>query len=97
MFSKKIVTMILVLSAAPQVEIERCFPHRRSEDDHRYWFAEPTPSLGPLYPHNTYHGAPTATGSKQHARAPLNLHQQHFSRPDTCTSRSDGTEVSSSG
>ena len=33
------------------------------------------------------------------ARAPLNLHQQHFSRPDTCTSRSDGTgtEVSSSG
>jgi len=31
------------------------------------------------------------------ARAPLNLHHQHFSRPDTCTSRSDGTEVSSSG
>ena len=46
----------------------------RSDDDHRYWFADPTPSLGPLYPHNTYHGAPTASGAKQpHHRAPLNL------------------------
>ena len=47
----------------------------RSEDDHRYWLSDPTPSLGPLYPphYNTYHGAPTASGAKQpHPRAPLN-------------------------
>ena len=32
---------------------------------------EPTPSLGVLYPHNTYHGQPSA--AKPHVRAPLNL------------------------
>ena len=52
---------------------------RSSEDDPRYWLADPTPSLGPLYPHNTYHGAPTASGAKQaHPRAPLLLNHLEF-------------------
>ena len=54
----------------------------RSEDDHRYWLSDPTPSLGPLYPgphYNTYHGAPTASGAKQpHPRAPLNQLSEAF-------------------
>jgi hypothetical protein len=39
------------------------------EEEQRYWFGDPTPHLGPLYPHNTYHGQT----SKPHHRTPLNL------------------------
>ncbi len=40
------------------------------EDEERYWLsADPTPTLGLLYPHNTYHGQT----AKPHVRAPLNL------------------------